>query len=63
MPRTSPLLHFVAPPELVRRLDDFRFARRFPSRAAAVKALLDYALRANPDLKPDERDSFAAAKE
>ena len=31
--------------ELIQRIDDYRFAERFPSRAAAIRALLDLSLR------------------
>lgn len=50
----KPLLNFVIEPDLLKRLDDYRFKHRFPSRAAAIKWLLDWALRQNP--KP-ERDN------
>src|SRR5437016_11212464 len=50
MPRTGPILNFVVDDELIRRLDDFRYTRRFPSRAAAVKALLRWALDQQPEL-------------
>ncbi len=45
----SNLIHFVIPPELLKRIDDFRFAHRFPSRAAAIKWLLEWALDQNPN--------------
>ncbi len=44
MPSTKPLINLVMDPELVERIDDFRFANRFPSRAAAIKWLLTWAL-------------------
>ena len=40
----KPFLHFVIDPELLRRLDDFRFQYRFETRAAAIKWLLEAAL-------------------
>jgi hypothetical protein len=52
-PRTGPILNFVVDDDLIRRLDDFRYTRRFPSRAAAVKALLRWALDQQPDLTPE----------
>ena len=43
-------LNFIADGGLLTRLDDFRYANRFPTRAAAIKWLLDAALKAK--LKP-----------
>jgi len=48
MPSIKPILNFVANPELIKRLDDFRFKNRFESRAAAIKWLLDWALDQKP---------------
>jgi hypothetical protein len=42
----KPLLNFVIDPALLKRLDDFRFKQRFPTRAAAIKWLLEAALDA-----------------
>jgi hypothetical protein len=42
----KPLLNFVIEPELLKRLDDYRYKHRFPSRAAAIKWLLDAAMKA-----------------
>jgi hypothetical protein len=44
----KPYLNFVIDPELLKRLDDFRFRHRFPTRAAAIKWLLDWALKQKP---------------
>jgi hypothetical protein len=41
---TGPFLNIKAPKELLARLDDYRFATRKPSRAAAARELLDRAL-------------------
>lgn len=46
------MLTFVIEPELLAALDDFRFSERFPSRAAAIKWLLRWALEQQP--KPKE---------
>lgn len=51
MPSTKPLINLVMEPELIERIDDFRFARRFPSRAAAMKWLLTWALDRQPEGK------------
>ena len=44
----KPLLNFLVEPELLKRLDDFRYKNRFPSRAAAIKWLLTWALDQKP---------------
>jgi hypothetical protein len=44
----KPYLNFVIDPDLLKRLDDFRFRQRFATRAAAIKWLLDWALKQNP---------------
>jgi hypothetical protein len=44
----KPYLNFVIEPELLKRLDDFRFRHRFPTRAGAIKWLLDWALKQKP---------------
>jgi hypothetical protein len=44
----KPLLNFVIAPELLKRVDDFRFKNRFATRAAAIKWLLDWALDQKP---------------
>jgi hypothetical protein len=48
MASDKPFLSFVIEPELLKRLDDFRFKNRFESRAAAIKWLLDWALGQKP---------------
>lgn len=45
---------FLMDEDDVERLDDWRFANRFASRAAAIKWLLDWALTHNPDPKATE---------
>jgi len=35
--------------ELLDRIDSYRFARKFYTRAEAVRYLLDYALKKDPD--------------
>jgi len=44
----KPLLNFLIEPELLRRVDDFRFKNRFDSRAAAIKWILAWALEQKP---------------
>jgi hypothetical protein len=41
-------MNFVIEPDLLKRVDDFRFKHRFPTRAAAIKWLLDWALNQKP---------------
>ncbi len=52
MPSDKPLINFVIDRDLLKRIDDFRFAHRFASRAAAIKWLLVYALDQNPKPPP-----------
>lgn len=47
----KPFLSFVVNRELLKRLDDYRFANRFASRAEAIKWLLEWALEKNPKPK------------
>ena len=49
-----PYWNFVIDDALLKRLDDFRFRHRFDLQAAAIKWLLDWALKQNPK-PPDER--------
>jgi len=49
MPSDKPLLNFIIEPDLLKRIDDFRFKHRFESRAAAVKWLLEWALNQKPE--------------
>ncbi len=42
------ILNFAIDQPLLKRIDDFRFRHRFPSRAAAVKWLLRWALDEKP---------------
>ena len=48
MSTDKPLLNFVIEPELLTRVDDFRYKNRFPTRAAAIKWLLAWALDQKP---------------
>jgi hypothetical protein len=53
MSSEKPLLNFVIEPELLKRIDDFRYKHRFPTRAAAIKWILDWALSQKPTPKQD----------
>ena len=48
VPTDKPILNFVVDEELLKALDDFRYANRFPDRAKAVKWLLRWALEQKP---------------
>ena len=48
MTSQKPFLNFVIDRELLNKIDDFQFENRFKSRAAAIKWLLDWALKQNP---------------
>jgi len=55
MPTDKPFLHFVVEPDLLKRLDDFRFKQRFESRSATIKWLLAWALDQKPK-RPEKED-------
>jgi hypothetical protein len=46
------ILNFVATKEFIEKIDDYRFAHRFQTRAEAIRFLIDWALEQNP--KPNE---------
>jgi hypothetical protein len=52
----KPYLNFVIESDLLRRIDDFRFKHRYPTRAAAVKWLLDWALNQKPTPAAKQKD-------
>ena len=51
MASTKPLVHLVLDQEIIDRIDDFRFTKRFPSRSAAMKWLLTWALEQQQEAK------------
>lgn len=53
MASEKPLLNFVIGPDLLKRIDDFRYKQRFPTRAAAIKWLLEFALNQKPTVKQE----------
>ena len=60
------LLNFVVDSALLKRIEDFRFRNRFPTRAAAIKWLLDWALKQKPPVRnlmhePEEEPSIEVA--
>lgn len=54
VPADAKLVNTLIDVDLLARIDDFRFSRRFKSRAAAMKYLLDWALKHDPT--PTEKD-------
>ena len=54
--RARQMLTFFIDTELLDRIDDFRFDNRFPTRAGAIRWLLEWALRkAPPPGRPPRR--------
>lgn len=51
MPINKSLLNFIVDDNLLKRIEDFRFKNRFPTRAAAIKWLLDWALKQKPSVR------------
>ena len=51
MLQNKTLINFIMDSKLLNRVEDFRFKNRFPTRAAAIKYLLDWALTQKPSVK------------
>jgi len=51
MTTTKPKLLFVIPQELLKQIDDFRFANRICSRSEAVRQLIEAGLKAKAKKK------------
>lgn len=49
------MLTFVVEVDLLTRIDDFRYDNRFPTRAGAIRWLLEWALRRAPAAGPAGR--------
>ena len=47
--------HMTMPPSLVEKVDDWRFANRIPTRAKAVRKLIEVALNADATLAEREQ--------
>ena len=54
MPTTKPKIIFVADDDMVKRLDDFRYENRMPTRSEAIRRLLDEALKKH-EKKPTKK--------
>ena len=48
------MLTFVIDLDLLDRIDDYRFDNRFPTRAGAIRWLLEWAVKRSP--KPPKKD-------
>ena len=57
----KPFLHFVIDPGLLKRIDDFRFRRRFPTRSQAIITLIEAGLKVSPE-KASKPATVAAGK-
>lgn len=53
VPSSKPFVHLVVEPEMLERIDDFRFAMRIGSRSEAIRWLITAALDSNPIPEPD----------
>jgi hypothetical protein len=47
-------INLALDPALLKRIDDFRFKKRFRSRTAAIAWLLEWALKQKPDVQKGE---------
>src|SRR5665213_2806649 len=56
MPVNKTLLNFIVDDSLLKRIEDFRFKNRFATRAAAIKWLLDWALKQKPSVQNEMRE-------
>lgn len=54
MASTKPLITVVMDDELVSRIDDFRYAFRYPSRGAAIRFLIEAGLDAEGTVAPPD---------
>ena len=48
MPSQKPKLLLVVDDDLINRIDDFRYENRIPSRAEAIRQLIEIGLQARP---------------
>ena len=56
MPTEKPKIIFVADNDLLRRLDDFRYSNRIPTKSEAIRRLLQEALKKYESLKKEVED-------
>lgn len=56
MPTEKPKIIFVADEELLKRIDDYRFANRINSRSEAIRKLIEQSLSKNSACKTKNSD-------
>jgi hypothetical protein len=59
VPTDAKLVNTLIERDLLKRVDDFRFEHRFPSRADAMRWLMDAALKAGLKPSAEEREAWA----
>lgn len=59
MPADKTMVTTLIERELLARVDDFRFAERFKSRAATMKFLMDAALRSGAKPTPADHEKWS----
>jgi len=52
---TKPIVNFSIDPADLKRIENFRHRHQFPTRAAAIKWLLDWALKQNPSPATEQK--------
>lgn len=62
MASTKPLITVVMDDEQLKRLDDFRFAHRFPSRGAAIRHLIDVGIAAETSTPAEQAEPEKPAR-
>jgi hypothetical protein len=55
----QPVVNLALAPEFLAQIDEYRFERRFRSRVAAMKYLLDWALQHNPEPTPADHERWS----
>jgi hypothetical protein len=58
MPADTKLVTTLIDADLLAQIDDFRFGKRFKSRAAAMKFLMAWALERSPEPTPSDRERW-----
>lgn len=55
----TPVVNLRLPSEFLGQIDEYRFDRRFKTRVGAIKYLLDWALRHNPEPTPADHERWS----
>jgi len=50
VPSSKPNVSMIIDPDMLERIEDFRFEHRFPTRTAAILWLLQWALEQRPEV-------------